>query len=166
MRGQKLGTGKMSLGCEQIQVWQKESSFWKQCHQQRREKSVKKPHLTILRNCECKECGKNSFYSVVSQDTLSHILMTEVPVPNDFGFSRAERHKIWRPQEWSEEHMDTERNRNNTCGGDGNRSYQENLKQYLQTIPSCPNLHKIQIAASKGTVIILKRALGYKTSGV
>ena len=42
----------------------------------------------------------------------------------------------------------------------------KNLKQYLQTIPSCPSIHEVQIAAIKGTVTILKRALGYKTSGV
>lgn len=42
----------------------------------------------------------------------------------------------------------------------------KNLKQYLQAIPSCPSMHEVQIAAIKGTVSILKRALGYKANEV
>ena len=37
-----------------------------------------------------------------------------------------------------------------------------NLKKYLEAIPGCPSLHEVQLGAIKGTISILKRALGYR----
>ena len=39
-----------------------------------------------------------------------------------------------------------------------------NLKNYLESIPGSPSAQEVQIAAIKGTVTILKRALGYKAN--
>ena len=93
----------------------------------------------------------------------------EVTVPNDFGLNRAERHKITKYQDlkndlkstWALKEMEIILVVVGTTG-----VIKKNLKQYLQTIPSCPSIHEVQIAAIKGTVTILKRILGYKASGV
>ena len=36
-----------------------------------------------------------------------------------------------------------------------------NLKNYLESIPGCPSVNEVQLGAIKGTVSLLKRALGY-----
>ena len=93
----------------------------------------------------------------------------EVTVPNDFGLNRAERHKITKYQDLKNDLKSTWALKEIVIipvvvGATG--VIKKNLKQYLQTIPSCPSLYEVQIAAIKGTVNILKRALGYKARGV
>ena len=39
-----------------------------------------------------------------------------------------------------------------------------NLKNYLLSIPGCPTAYEVQIAAIKGTVSVLKRALGFQAN--
>ena len=88
-----------------------------------------------------------------------------VTVSNDFGLNRAERHKITKYQDlknglkttWALREIDMMPVVVVTTG-----LIKKSLKQYLQSIPGCPSIHEVQIAAIKGTVTILKRALGYK----
>ena len=40
----------------------------------------------------------------------------------------------------------------------------KNLNSYLEAIPGRPKAQDVQIAAIKGTVTILKRALGYRAN--
>ena len=92
--------------------------------------------------------------------------IVEVTVPSDFGLNRAERHKITKYQDLKNDLKDTWALKEIdiipvVVGATG--LVKKNLKQYLQSIPSCPSIHEIQIAAIRGTVSILKRALGCKT---
>ena len=91
----------------------------------------------------------------------------EVTVPNDYGLNRAERCKV-------NKHQDLKNDLRTTwslkdieiipvaVGATG--LMKKNLKKYLEKIPGSPSAYEVQIAAIKGTVTILKRALGYKAN--
>ena len=91
----------------------------------------------------------------------------EVTVPNDYGLNRAERRKIEKYQDlknhlktiWSLKKIDIIPV---VVGATG--LIKGNLKEYLKSIPGDPKAEEVQIAAIKGTVTILKRALGYSAS--
>ena len=92
----------------------------------------------------------------------------EVTVPNDFGLNRAERQKITKYQDLKNDLKSTWALKEIeiipvVVGATG--LVKKNLRRYLTAIPSSPSIHEVQIAAIKGTVTILKRALGYKASG-
>ena len=90
--------------------------------------------------------------------------IVEVTVPNDYGLNRAERVKIAKYQDlknhlrttWSLKEIDIIPV---VVGATG--LMKNNLKNYLESIPGSPIAQEVQIAAIKGTVTILKRALGY-----
>ena len=93
----------------------------------------------------------------------------DVTVPDNFGLNRAERHKINKYQDLKNDLKSTWALKEIeiipvVVGATG--LIKKNLKHYLQAIPNCPSIHDVQIAATKGTVTILKRVLGYKASGV
>ena len=93
--------------------------------------------------------------------------IVEVTVPNDYGLNRAERVKIAKYQDlqsdlrttWSLKEIDIIPV---VVGATG--LMKNNLKNYLESIPGSPSAQEVQIAAIKGTVTILKRALGYKAN--
>ena len=88
----------------------------------------------------------------------------DVTVPNDFGLNRAERGKITKYQDlkndlrrtWSLKDIDIIPV---VVGATG--LVTKNLKNYLEAIPGRPSIQEAQMGAIKGTVTILKRALGY-----
>ena len=93
----------------------------------------------------------------------------EVTVPNDFDLNRAERHKITKYQDLKNDLKSTWALKEIEIIPVVVRAtglIEKSLKQYLQAIPSSPSMYEVQIAAIKGTVNILKRALGCKASGV
>ena len=93
--------------------------------------------------------------------------LIEVTVPNDYGLNRAEREKITKYQElkndlrttWSLKEIEIIPV---VVGATG--LMKKSLKKYLERIPGKPSPQEVQIAAVKGTVTILKRALGYSSS--
>ena len=92
----------------------------------------------------------------------------DVSVPNDFGINRAEREKIAKYQELKNDLRRTWRLKEIDIipvivGATG--LLKKNLKSYLEAIPGSPNTYEVQLAAIKGTVTILKRALGYSALG-
>ena len=92
----------------------------------------------------------------------------DVTVPNDFGLNRAERGKITKYQDLKNDLRTTWRLKEIdiipvVIGATG--LMKKNLKSYLQAIPGNPSAYEVQIAAIKGTVTILKRALGYCAVG-
>lgn len=92
----------------------------------------------------------------------AHII--DVAVPNDFGLNRAEREKLTKYEDlkndlrrtWSLREIDIIPV---VVGATG--LIKNNLKHYLNSIPGNPSLHEVQLGAIKGTISILKRALGY-----
>ena len=88
----------------------------------------------------------------------------EVTVPNDYGLCRAEREKIAKYQDlqydlrrtWSLKEINIIPV---VVGATG--LVKTNFKKYLESIPGSPSAQEVQTAAIKGTVSILKRALGY-----
>ena len=99
------------------------------------------------------------------QDKTAKIV--EVTVPNDYGLNRAERVKIAKYQDLQSDLRRTWSLKEIyiipvVVGATG--LMKNNLKNYLESIPGSPVAQEVQIAAIKGTVTILKRALGYKAS--
>ena len=88
----------------------------------------------------------------------------DVAVPNDFGINRAEREKITKYQELKND-LRTTWSLKDICiipiviGATG--LVKKNLKEYMESIPGQPKVEEAQIGAIKGTITILKRALGY-----
>ena len=90
-------------------------------------------------------------------------VIIDVSVPNDYGINRAEREKINKYQQLK---WDMKRNWKLTevdiipiiIGATG--LYKTNLKTYSESIPGIPALQEMQLCAIKGTIKILKRALG------
>ena len=85
-------------------------------------------------------------------------------VPNDFGLNRAEREKLNKYQDLKHDLRDTWDLEEIEIipvivGATG--LLKNNLSKYLQSIPGEPNLPEVQLSAIKGTVSILKRALGH-----
>ena len=86
-----------------------------------------------------------------------------VCVPNDIGINRAEREKVTKYQDlkhalrecWNLKDIDVIPV---IIGATG--VMKDNLQGYLDAIPGQPKKHEVQIAAIRGTVSILKRALG------
>ena len=90
-------------------------------------------------------------------------LIIDVSVPNDFGINRAERDKVTKYQDLKNALKD-EWELNEIAvipvivGATG--IMKDNLQSYLDTIPGKPNKYQVQVAAIRGTVSLLKRALG------
>ena len=90
-------------------------------------------------------------------------LIIDVSVPNDFGINRAEREKVTKYQdlknaireEWDLQDVSVVPV---IVGATG--LMKDNLQSYLDNIPGRPNKYQVQIAAIRGTVSLLKRALG------
>ena len=102
---------------------------------------------------------------VVWDRRSSSALIIDVSVPNDFGINRAEREKVTKYQdlknalkeEWGLEDISVIPV---IVGATG--LMKDNLQQYLESIPGRPNKYQVQVAAIRGTVSLLKRALGTK----
>ena len=91
----------------------------------------------------------------------------DVTVPNDYGLNRAEREKITKYQDLKNDLRTTWKLKDSSIipvvvGATG--LIKKNLNSYLEAIPGQPSLQEVQIAAIKGTVTILKRALGYSAN--
>ena len=96
-----------------------------------------------------------------------HAQKVNVTVPNDYGLNRGEREK-------REKYEDLKNHLRNAwslkesfitpvvVGATG--LMKKNLKNCLELIPGNPSAQEVQIAAVKGTITILKRALGYSAS--
>ena len=88
----------------------------------------------------------------------------EVTVPNDFGLNRAERQKINKYQDLKNALRETW-DLDDACiipvvvGATG--LLKTNLKAYLDSIPGSPSMDEVQLAALKGTISIIKRALSH-----
>ena len=90
-------------------------------------------------------------------------LIIDVSVPNDFGINRAEREKVTKYQDlknalresWNLSSIEVIPV---IVGATG--VMKDSLQGYLDTIPGKPKRHEVQTAAIRGTVSILKRALG------
>ena len=92
-------------------------------------------------------------------------LIIDVCVPNDFGLNRAEREKITKYQDLKNDLRRTWQLKEAdvipvVVGATG--MVKRNLGKYLKSIPGEPSVYEIQIAAVRGSVSILKRALGYR----
>ena len=101
---------------------------------------------------------------IVLWDRLNRsALIIDVSVPNDFGINRAEREKVTKYQdlknalrdEWE---LDSIEIIPVIIGATG--IMKDNLQDYLDMIPGRPTKFEVQVAALRGTVSILKRALG------
>ena len=89
----------------------------------------------------------------------------EVSVPNDYGLNRAEREKRNKYQDLKNDLRNTWGLKNIELipviiGATG--LVKNNLQQHLQDIKGSPALEEIQLAAIKGTIKILKRALSHQ----
>ena len=89
----------------------------------------------------------------------------EVTVPNDYGLNRAEREKNNKYQDLKNDLRTTWGLRNIelipvVVGATG--LVKNNLKDHLQAIIGQPNPEEVQLAAIKGTITILKRALSHQ----
>ena len=87
----------------------------------------------------------------------------EVNVPNDFGLNRGEREKVTKYQDLKNDLKDTWELKQIDIvpviiGATG--VMKKNLEDYLKVIPGNPSKHEVQAAAIRGTVSLLKRALG------
>ena len=84
-------------------------------------------------------------------------------MPNDYGLNRAEREKLTKYEDlkndlrvtWSLNEIDVIPV---VVGATG--LMKTNLKSYLESIPGYPSINEVQLGAIKGTISILKRALG------
>ena len=88
-------------------------------------------------------------------------------VPSDYGLNRAERDKMSVYQALKNDLKSTW----NLCSAEvipvivGATGLQKtNLVKYLKEIPGKPDPYEVQLSAIKGSITILKRALGYRTS--
>ena len=84
-------------------------------------------------------------------------------MPNDFGINRAEREKVTKYQDLKNALKDEwELNEISVVpvivGATG--IMKDNLQRYLDNIPGKPNKYQVQVSAIRGTVTLLKRALG------
>ena len=90
-------------------------------------------------------------------------IIIDVSVPNDFGINRAEREKVTKYQDlknalresWDLKEIDVIPV---IVGATG--VMKDNLQAYLDRIPGKPQRHECQTAAIRGTVSLLKKALG------
>ena len=90
-------------------------------------------------------------------------LIIDVSVPNDFGINRAEREKVTKYQDLKNALKDEWELKEIAVipvivGATG--IMKDNLQSYLDNIPGKPDKYQVQIAAIRGTVSLLKRALG------
>ena len=91
----------------------------------------------------------------------------DVTVPNDYGLNRGEREKREKYEDLKN-HLRTAWSLKESfitpvvVGATG--LMKKNLKNCLELIPGNPSAQEVQIAAVKGTITILKRALGYSAS--
>ena len=90
-------------------------------------------------------------------------LIIDVSVPNDFGINRAEREKVTKYQDLKNALKDEWELKEIAVipvivGATG--IMKDNLQCYLDNIPGKPDKYQVQIAAIRGTVSLLKRALG------
>ena len=90
-------------------------------------------------------------------------LIIDVSVPSDFGINRAEREKVTKYQDLKNALKDEWQLNDITVipvivGATG--LMKDNLQSYLDSIPGMPKKYQVQIAAIRGTVSLLKRALG------
>ena len=103
---------------------------------------------------------------IVIWDTKSKTAqIVEVTVPNDFGLNRAEREK-------NNKYQDLKNDLRNTWGLKNielipvvvgtTGLVKNNLQQHLKAIIGEPALEEIQLAAIKGTIRLLKRALSHQ----
>ena len=88
----------------------------------------------------------------------------EVSVPNDFGLNRAEREKVNKYQDLKHDLRDTWDLEEIEIipvivGATG--LVKSNLSDHLENIPGNPQLPEVQLSAIKGTISIIKRALGH-----
>ena len=90
-------------------------------------------------------------------------MIIDVSVPNDFGINRAEREKVTKYQDlknalkesWDLKEIDVIPV---IIGATG--VMKDNLQDYLDRLPGKPLRHEVQTAAVRGTISLLKRALG------
>ena len=92
--------------------------------------------------------------------------IVEVTVPNDYGLNRAERCKLNKYQDLKSDLRDVWDLKDIdiipvVVGATG--LVKNNLAAYLASIPGSPRLEEVQLNAIKGTVKVLKRALGHKS---
>ena len=90
-------------------------------------------------------------------------LIIDVSVPNDFGINRAERDKVLKYQDLKNALKEEWQLQDIAVipvivGATG--LMKDNLQSYLDSIPGKPNKYQVQVAAIRGTVSLLKRALG------
>ena len=90
-------------------------------------------------------------------------LIIDVSVPNDFGINRAEREKVTKYQDLKNALKDEWELKEIAVipvivGATG--IMKDNLQSYLDNIPGKPDKYQVQVAAIRGTVSLLKRALG------
>ena len=90
-------------------------------------------------------------------------LIIDVSVPNDFGINRAERDKVLKYQDLKNALKEEWQLHDIAVipvivGATG--LMKDNLQSYLDSIPGKPNKYQVQVAAIRGTVSLLKRALG------
>ena len=105
---------------------------------------------------------------IVVWDKLTRkALIIDVSVPSDYGLNRAERDKVSKYQALKNDLKTTW----NLCSAEvipvivGATGLQKtNLVKYLEEIPGKPDPYEVQLSAIKGSITILKRALGYRTS--
>ena len=90
-------------------------------------------------------------------------IIIDVSVPNDFGINRAERDKVTKYQDLKHALKDEWDLQDIAVipvivGATG--MMKDNLQSYLDSIPGKPSKYQVQVAAIRGTVSLLKRALG------
>ena len=100
---------------------------------------------------------------VVWDEKEKTALIIDVCVPNDFGINRAEREKVTKYQDLKNALKETWNLKSIEVipiiiGATG--VMKDNLQGYLDSIPGKSKKYEVQIAAIRGTVSILKRALG------
>ena len=94
-------------------------------------------------------------------------LIIDVSVPSDYGLNRAERDKVYKYQALKNDLMSTWNLSSAEVipvivGATGLQK--KNLTKYLEEIPGKPDPYEVQLSAIKGSITILKRALGHRTS--
>ena len=90
-------------------------------------------------------------------------IIIDVSVANDFGINRAERDKVTKYQDLKHALKDEWDLQDIAVipvivGATG--MMKDNLQSYLDSIPGKPSKYQVQVAAIRGTVSLLKRALG------
>ena len=94
-------------------------------------------------------------------------LIIDVSVPSDYGLNRAERDKVSKYLPLKNDLMSTWNLSSAEVipvivGATGLQK--KNLTKYLEEIPGKPDPYEVQLSAIKGSITILKRALGHRTS--